>query len=127
VRDRIKSPIRAIRIGGLPGSLDAICAPGPWDPLRQRHEVVGRRTQRRCCRWFLPPHRLPSMIALAAWTSPLRATPVVAKLDWLTRNVAYVSMMESGVNFVAADFPQANRLTVYILAAVTEHEEALHH
>ena len=33
--------------------------------------------------------------------------------------------MESGVEFVAVDFPQANRLTVHILAAVTEHEAAM--
>ena len=30
--------------------------------------------------------------------------------------------MESGVDFTAADFPTANRLTVHILAAVAEHE-----
>jgi len=30
--------------------------------------------------------------------------------------------MESGVDFVAVDFPQANRLTVHILTAVAEHE-----
>ena len=30
--------------------------------------------------------------------------------------------MESGVEFVAVDFPQANRLTIHILAAVAEHE-----
>jgi DNA invertase Pin-like site-specific DNA recombinase len=30
--------------------------------------------------------------------------------------------MESGVEFTAVDFPQANRLTVHILAAVAEHE-----
>ncbi len=33
--------------------------------------------------------------------------------------------MESGVDFVAVDFPQANRLTVHILAAVAEHEREL--
>ena len=33
--------------------------------------------------------------------------------------------MESGVESVAADFPQANRLTVHILAAVAEHEAAM--
>jgi hypothetical protein len=38
---------------------------------------------------------------------------VVAKLDRLTRNVAFIAkLMESGVDFVAVDFPQANRLTV---------------
>jgi len=51
------------------------------------------------------------------------ATLVIAKLDRLARNVAFVSsLMESGVEFVAVDFPQANRLTVHILAAVAEHE-----
>ncbi|MEN3238970.1 recombinase family protein [Methylobacterium ajmalii] len=52
-----------------------------------------------------------------------RATLIIAKLDRLARNVAFVSsLMESGVEFTAVDFPQANRLTVHILAAVAEHE-----
>jgi DNA invertase Pin-like site-specific DNA recombinase len=51
------------------------------------------------------------------------ATLIIAKLDRLARNVNFVSnLMESGVDFVAVDFPQANRLTVHILAAVAEHE-----
>jgi hypothetical protein len=54
------------------------------------------------------------------------STLVVTKLDRLTRNVAFVSkLMESSVDFVAADFPQANRLTVHILAAVAEHAAAM--
>ena len=54
------------------------------------------------------------------------ATLVVAKLDRLARNVAFISkLMESSVDFVAVDFPQANRLTVHILAAVAEHEAAM--
>jgi DNA invertase Pin-like site-specific DNA recombinase len=37
--------------------------------------------------------------------------------------VAFVSnLMKSGVEFEAVDFPQANRLTIHILAAVAEHE-----
>lgn len=60
--------------------------------------------------------------ALAA-CKRLGATLVVAKLDRLARNVAFVStLMESGVEFVACDNPQANRLTVHILAAVAEDE-----
>jgi DNA invertase Pin-like site-specific DNA recombinase len=48
---------------------------------------------------------------------------IIAKLDRLARNVAFISnLMESGVDFQAVDFPQANRLTVHILAAVAEHE-----
>ncbi len=48
---------------------------------------------------------------------------VIAKLDRLARNVAFVSgLMEAGVEFVAADMPAVNRLTVHILAAVAEEE-----
>ena len=52
-----------------------------------------------------------------------RATLIIAKLDRLARNVAFVSnLMESEVSFEAVDFPQVNRLTIHILAAVAEHE-----
>src|ERR1039458_2704722 len=51
------------------------------------------------------------------------ATLIIAKLDRLARNVHFISsMMEAGVEFIAVDFPQANRLTIHILAAVAEHE-----
>ena len=52
-----------------------------------------------------------------------KATLVIAKLDRLARNVAFIAnLMESGVDFVAVDFPQANGLTLHIMAAVAEHE-----
>lgn len=55
-----------------------------------------------------------------------KATLVIAKLDRLARNVHFISsLMESGVEFVACDFPEANRLTVHILAAVAEHEAGM--
>lgn len=51
------------------------------------------------------------------------AVLIIAKLDRLARNVAFISsLMEANVEFVAVDFPKANRLTVHILAAVAEHE-----
>jgi DNA invertase Pin-like site-specific DNA recombinase len=51
------------------------------------------------------------------------ATLVIAKLDRLARNVAFISaLMESGVDFIACDNPHANRLTIHILAAVAEDE-----
>jgi DNA invertase Pin-like site-specific DNA recombinase len=51
------------------------------------------------------------------------ATLIIAKLDRLARNVAFIStLMESSVDFEAVDFPQANRLTIHIMAAVAEHE-----
>jgi len=53
----------------------------------------------------------------------LNATLVIAKLDRLARNVHFITgLMESGVDFVAADMPTANKLTVQILAAVAEDE-----
>ena len=52
-----------------------------------------------------------------------KATLVIARLDRLARNVAFVSaLMESKVDFLCCDFPQANRLTIHILAAVAEYE-----
>jgi DNA invertase Pin-like site-specific DNA recombinase len=48
---------------------------------------------------------------------------VIAKLDRLTRNVAFLAnLMEAGVEFVACDNPHATRFTIHILAAVAEHE-----
>lgn len=52
-----------------------------------------------------------------------KATLVIAKLDRLARNVAFVStLMDSGIDFVACDNPHATRLTIHILAAVAEDE-----
>jgi DNA invertase Pin-like site-specific DNA recombinase len=52
-----------------------------------------------------------------------RATLCVAKLDRLSRNVAFLSsVMDSGVEFIACDNPAANRMTLHILAAVAEAE-----
>jgi DNA invertase Pin-like site-specific DNA recombinase len=52
-----------------------------------------------------------------------RAMLVIAKLDRLARNVAFIAnLMESGVEFTAVDMPSANKLTLHILAAVAEHE-----
>ena len=52
-----------------------------------------------------------------------KAVLVIAKLDRLARNVAFVSsLMEAKTEFVACDAPYANRLMVHIMAAFTEHE-----
>lgn len=55
-----------------------------------------------------------------------KATLVIAKLDRLSRNVAFVAnLMEAGVDFVAVDMPHANKLTIHILSAVAEHEREM--
>jgi DNA invertase Pin-like site-specific DNA recombinase len=52
-----------------------------------------------------------------------KATLLIAKLDRLARNVAFIAaMMDAGVEFVACDQPFASRLTLHILAAVAEDE-----
>ena len=66
---------------------------------------------------------LAEAIALCRRT---KAVLLIAKLDRLARNVAFVSsLMESGVEFVAVDAPYANRLMIHILAAFAEHERTL--
>lgn len=51
------------------------------------------------------------------------ATLLIAKLDRLARNVFFVSgLMESKVKFIACDLPEANQLTIHIMAAFAEHE-----
>lgn len=51
------------------------------------------------------------------------ATLLIAKLDRLGRNVAFISkLMESKVDFKAVDNPYAGKLIVHIMAAFAEHE-----
>jgi len=51
------------------------------------------------------------------------ATLIVARLDRLARDVAFLSgVMNSSVEFVVCDFPDANRLTLHVMAAVAEYE-----
>lgn len=48
---------------------------------------------------------------------------VIAKLDRLARSVQFIAqLLNSGVEFVAADMPHANKLTIHIIAAVAEYE-----
>jgi DNA invertase Pin-like site-specific DNA recombinase len=65
----------------------------------------------------------PELAKALAHAKRSKATLVVAKLDRLARNVAFLSaLMDSKVPFVACDNPHANRLTLHILAAVAEAE-----
>lgn len=54
------------------------------------------------------------------------ATLVVAKLDRLSRNAAFLlNLQEAGVKFIAADNPQVNEMVVGILAVVASEEAKL--
>jgi hypothetical protein len=69
--------------------------------------------------------RIGLAAALATCRSK-RAVLLIAKLDRLARSVAFISnLMEGGVDFIAADMPSVNRLTVHVLAAVAEHEREM--
>lgn len=68
----------------------------------------------------------PQLLAALAECRKRRATLLIARLDRLARNVAFISsLMESGTDFIACDMPSANRLTIHILAAVAEHEREM--
>jgi DNA invertase Pin-like site-specific DNA recombinase len=84
--------------------------------LRAEHTEVetGRRNDR------------PELQKALAACRKHKARLVIAKLDRLSRNVAFIAtMMDSGVEFVACDNPHATRLTLHILAAVAEHEREM--
>ena len=85
---------------------------GRWQLLTEFVEVEsGNRSDR------------PQLASALAAGKKHKAKLVIAKLDRLARNVNFVSgLMETGVEFVAADMPFANKLTIHILAAVAEHE-----
>ena len=65
----------------------------------------------------------PQLLEALKHCRTTRAVLVIAKIDRLARNVYFVSqLLESGVEFVAADMPTANKLTIHIIAAMAEHE-----
>lgn len=69
----------------------------------------------------------PELRRAIAHAKRTKATLVVAKLDRLSRSVAVIAKMlaDSKVKFVCCDNPEANLLTIHILAAVAEHEAAV--
>jgi len=51
------------------------------------------------------------------------ATLVIAKLDRLSRNLAFLATLkDAGTKFIAADMPEANEVTIHIMAAIAQAE-----
>jgi DNA invertase Pin-like site-specific DNA recombinase len=70
--------------------------------------------------------RRPQLQAAIAASKKHGATLLIAKLDRLARNVHFISgLLESAADFVAVDMPQANKLTIHIMAAMAEHEREM--
>jgi DNA invertase Pin-like site-specific DNA recombinase len=83
---------------------------GQWKLVAEYVEVEsGKRNSR------------PQLQAAISHAKATGAKLVIARLDRLARNLHFVSsLQERGVDFVAADMPDANRLTIHIIAAVAE-------
>ncbi|MDB2438667.1 recombinase family protein [Hellea sp.] len=65
----------------------------------------------------------PKLEAAIAHCRKHKTKLVIAKLDRLARNVHFISgLMESGVDFVAADMPNADRFMLHVYAAMAEEE-----
>lgn len=85
---------------------------GSWQLLAEFVEVESGKSEDR-----------PELEQALATCDLSGATLVVAKLDRLSRNLAFLAkLQESGARFVAADMPEANELTIHIMAAVAQAE-----
>src|SRR6476661_8349992 len=85
---------------------------GSWELLAEFVEVESGKADDR-----------PQLEQALAMCELSGATLVVAKLERLSRNLAFLAkLQESGARFVAADMPEANELTIHIMAAVAQAE-----
>ena len=65
----------------------------------------------------------PQLAAALAACKKRKARLVIAKLDRLSRNLAFIAnLIESGTDFVAADNPHANKSMVQMMAVFAEME-----
>jgi DNA invertase Pin-like site-specific DNA recombinase len=97
---------------GQRAAVEAFCRENGYDLLAEYREVEsGRKADR------------PILRQALAKAKATKSTLLIAKLDRLARNVAFVAnLMEAGADFRACDVPTANRLTLHILSAVAEAE-----
>ena len=68
----------------------------------------------------------PELAQAIAHAAREGATLIIAKLDRLARSVAFIfALRDGGVRFIACDMPEANTLTIGLLAALAQHEREL--
>jgi DNA invertase Pin-like site-specific DNA recombinase len=85
---------------------------GKWTVIEELVEIESGKNNRR-----------PKLIEAIELCKASGATLVVAKIDRLTRDAAFLlNLKDSGIEFIAADMPEANRLTIGIMALVAEQE-----
>lgn len=85
---------------------------GQWEVVEEFVEVESGKNNNR-----------PMLTEAIELCHAIGTTLIVAKIDRLTRDAAFLlSLKDAGVEFVAADMPDANRLTVGIMALVAEQE-----
>lgn len=108
----VKQGRSGLGMEGQQAAVDAFVARRGCEVLSSYTEVEsGKRADR------------PELTKALAHAKRSKATLVVAKLDRLARNVAFLSrLMEAGCDFIAIDLEHANRLTIHILSAVAEGE-----
>lgn len=96
-------------------AVTALCQQRGWEMIAEFTEVEsGKRNDR------------PQLTAALKRAKVTGARLVIAKLDRLSRNVAFLAaLQESGAKFTAADMPEADEFTVHILAAVAQRERKL--
>ena len=88
---------------------------GDWKLMAEFAEVEsGKRKDR------------PELVKAIALCRKEGATLLIAKLDRLARNAAFLlNLRDSGVDFIATDMPHADKFTVGIMALVAEKERDL--
>lgn len=92
-----------------------LCQQRGWEILAEFTEVEsGKRDDR------------PQLAAAMERAKVTGARLVIAKLDRLSRNLAFLAaLQDSGAKFTAADMPEADEFTIHILAAVAQRERKL--
>ena len=106
------------RLGGLEAQRTAVMDylnGGSWELVGEFTEIEsGKHSDR------------PELAKALTACRKQHAHLVIAKLDRLSRNLAFIAnLMESAVEFVAIDNPTANKSTLHVLAAVAQHEREM--